>query len=599
MTEWSKTIYKFKTVKNFLGNRVIKWLIFGVVASLLLGYVEFLVAIAFQLILKELNLLGETVAIPGFLEPWVPSLTHIFVFFFIIILLRVVLEGIATLSGALPHVVIGTKIRTSVYYELLQRKNPKFVSAADVNFRITEIAHSAASFCIHGISLLNYSVQGIALAIIMFCLTWKATLLGLGLLSLAGIILVKINQSILPIAQQLPVEIHTINKAIQRTVRNWLLVYILRTNNKEYENIVNNELRYRHLGIRIFLLNFLSQSLPQTFGLLLVLVIIFTNIRLLHIDSAIFVSFLYLYLRFVMALSKVSHVFGKAISFFPQFKMAIAYFNELEEDEVEASEAPTRLLSVFKSSPVFRNKRIDSTRNLKEVRNAPSIEFQRVSFSYGKEYESVFKDINLSITPGEQVGVIGRSGSGKSTMLGLILGLLQPTRGKILINDQDSYEFFNQKRLKIGYVGPEPFLMEGSIKDNILYGHFDEEVITDQQINQALKLSQLDKLIQTLPTGLEYKINENGEGLSAGQKQRLALARAVLALPKLLILDEVSANLDAETEFEIAKSIRALKGKCTTLIISHKPGILKFTDHVFDLDQLKGEQELVQAAANS
>ena len=167
-----------------------------------------------------------------------------------------------------------------------------------------------------------------------------------------------------------------------------------------------------------------------------------------------------------------------------------------------------------------------------------------------------------------------------------MLGILRPTEGKVLLNREECHHFFSKYKMKIGYVGPEPFLIEGTIKDNLYYGHSDEGEITNEQYDKALQFSNLFELIESLPGKMKYKISENGEGLSAGQKQRLSLARAILILPKLLILDEVSSNLDTETEKDIAKSIKYLKGKSTVVIVSHKQGILQFADSVIDLEQI-------------
>ena len=154
-----------------------------------------------------------------------------------------------------------------------------------------------------------------------------------------------------------------------------------------------------------------------------------------------------------------------------------------------------------------------------------------------------------------------------------------------MLNGQPSGDFFETHKMKIGYVGAEPFLIEGSIKDNLDYGHYDEGEISDEEYDQALQFSKSQEFIESFPEKMEYKISENGEGLSAGQIQRLAVARAVLVLPKLLILDEFSSNLDSETESEITESIKSLKNECTVVVVSHKLETLKYSDHIINLDK--------------
>lgn len=579
--------HKISILKKILGVRVTRWLIIGSITAFCVGYVEFLVTIALQLFLKKLDIIGNEIQLPVIFNTADLSIVWIFVFFVIIIIARMFLQLISSLSAGMSHVLIAAKLRIGIYYALLQKRNPKFISAADINFQINEIAQKSASFCNQSVSIFNFSIQAITLAVIMLLLTWELTVVGLSLLAVLGMALVQINRPIHHIAQELPKEIYTISRGIQRTTRNWLLVQILRTNNLEYEKLVNCELRYRYLDIRILLLTFLSNALPQTLGMLLVVGIIFLNIKFFHVESAIFLSFLYLFLRFVQNISNISQKFGKTISFYPQFKIAVKGFQKLSNEDVCASSHPTKLISIFNPNPHYINKSILEHSNLTEIGSSPNISIQNLSFTYEKDLMPVLSNLSLEIKAGSQIGIIGKSGSGKTTLLGLILGLLTPTGGKVLLNGEESSEFYSKNKIKIGYVGPEPFLIEGSIKDNLTYGHFQEKDISDGQYYEALELARMKEHIDSLPKGMEFKILENGDGLSAGQKQRLAFARAILIMPKLLILDEVSANLDSETELEIAKSIKNLKGKCTIIIISHKPGILKYADEVFDLERLK------------
>ena len=161
----------------------------------------------------------------------------------------------------------------------------------------------------------------------------------------------------------------------------------------------------------------------------------------------------------------------------------------------------------------------------------------------------------------------------------LLLGIFKPDKGYIKINNEDPSVFFAAPTNKIGYVGPEPFLIAGSVKENLCYGI--ERAISNHEIWEALEKASLKEFIEQ--KSLNYYIAEDQSGISAGQKQRLCLARAILNKPHLLVLDEATANLDDKTEKEIADSILTLKGLCTTIIISHRPGILIGIDKVIKL----------------
>jgi ABC-type bacteriocin/lantibiotic exporter with double-glycine peptidase domain len=211
----------------------------------------------------------------------------------------------------------------------------------------------------------------------------------------------------------------------------------------------------------------------------------------------------------------------------------------------------------------------------------PSIAIEGLFYRYPNCSEFIVNNLTLSIGSGEQIGIVGKSGSGKSTVLAIILGILKPTAGSVRFDGEAPSERLKFGAKFIGYVGAEPFLIDGTIRDNLCYGCLQE--VTDAMCWEALTLADLDRTVQGMAGQLAYKIAENGDGLSAGQKQRLSLARALLLRPSLLVLDEVSANLDADTELEIANSIRSLKRKCTVVIVSHRPGIIKYADRVVEL----------------
>ena len=156
--------------------------------------------------------------------------------------------------------------------------------------------------------------------------------------------------------------------------------------------------------------------------------------------------------------------------------------------------------------------------------------------------------------------------------------------GEILIDDENPGQYFKNPKVRVGYVGAEPFLVAGTIRDNLRYGL--KGSTSDADCWSALAEARLEATIRQFPAGLDYKIKENGDGLSAGQKQRLSLARAFLAKPVILILDEVSANLDMAVEAEIRDTILELKGKCTVILVSHRLGIIEYADRTLSLAQL-------------
>ena len=211
-----------------------------------------------------------------------------------------------------------------------------------------------------------------------------------------------------------------------------------------------------------------------------------------------------------------------------------------------------------------------------------NIKIENLTFSYKKQI--ILNDINLNIQKGDVIGIIGSSGSGKSTFIDLINGLLKPSMGEILVDGIDINKEKNDWKKNIGYVGQDIFLIDDTIKKNIAFG-IEESEIDIKMLNEALLSSKLNAFIDTLEYGLNTKVGDRGIQLSGGQKQRIAIARALYSNPGFLIFDEATASLDEETEREIMKSIYDLKGEKTIIMIAHRLGTLKNCDKIFEIKQ--------------
>ena len=178
---------------------------------------------------------------------------------------------------------------------------------------------------------------------------------------------------------------------------------------------------------------------------------------------------------------------------------------------------------------------------------------------------------------------MGPSGCGKTTLIDLLTGVLKPTKGSIIIDDVPLNQYDLQHyRQYISLVSQDTFLFNESILNNLTWG---QENVSNDRITDACKQANILSFIDTLPNGLDTLIGERGLQLSGGQRQRLSLARALLKKPSILILDEATSALDAESESEIQKSIYALKGQMTLIIISHRLATVKTTDRIIVMDK--------------
>ncbi|HRP60445.1 MAG TPA: ABC transporter ATP-binding protein, partial [Vicingus sp.] len=196
-----------------------------------------------------------------------------------------------------------------------------------------------------------------------------------------------------------------------------------------------------------------------------------------------------------------------------------------------------------------------------------NIRFQDVSFAYQEDKE-VLGNIDFTAPAGTITALVGSSGSGKSTIAGLVASFLNPTKGKIFIDDIDlSSVTLNSYRKNIGLVLQDDFLFEGTIKENIL---FSKPTASDKEIDDAVKMAYVNEFTDRFEHGLDTVIGERGVKLSGGQRQRVAIARAILANPKLLILDEATSSLDSESELLVQKSLAELMKGRTTFVIAHR-----------------------------
>ncbi|HEY9673911.1 MAG TPA: ATP-binding cassette domain-containing protein, partial [Waterburya sp.] len=212
------------------------------------------------------------------------------------------------------------------------------------------------------------------------------------------------------------------------------------------------------------------------------------------------------------------------------------------------------------------------------------IRFDRVTFRYHPESEvNTLENLSFEVQPGETVALVGRSGSGKTTISKLLLGLYPPTEGKILIDGYDiSTISLRSLRHQMGVVDQDTFLFGGTIRENLSVGHPEASL---DDIIEAAQQAGAHQFIKELPAGYESQIGEGGGMLSGGQRQRLAIARALLGNPRLLVLDEATSSLDAESERIIQTNLNKIVEGRTTLIIAHRLSTVRNADLILVLDR--------------
>jgi ATP-binding cassette, subfamily B, multidrug efflux pump len=212
------------------------------------------------------------------------------------------------------------------------------------------------------------------------------------------------------------------------------------------------------------------------------------------------------------------------------------------------------------------------------------VEFKNVSFGYNPT-QLVLENINFSVNPGTTVAIVGPTGAGKSTLVSLILRLYDVTAGQVLIDGFDIRKLAQKAfRSQMGLVSQDPFLFSGTVMENIRYGFLSA---SDEQVVSAAEIANADEFIKKLPEGYNTQVGERGSLISQGQKQLISIARAILASPRILILDEATASIDTRTEVLIRRALEKLLAGRTSFVIAHRLSTIRNADLVLVLDQGK------------
>lgn len=294
-------------------------------------------------------------------------------------------------------------------------------------------------------------------------------------------------------------------------------------------------------------------------------------------------------LRSALLLLMMWLIYTNAISlgqFFSLFIYSFFIFNPLAELGNVATQYQEARASMEKLEEIFKIKPETKPIKPQTISHLQTIRFNQVSFQYQSSSSKVLTDLNIGAKSGEAIALVGPSGSGKSTIVKLIGGLYQPTSGTILFNDIPSNEIdFDQFRQKIGLVSQETQLFAGTIRENLL---FVKPQATDNELISALKSASAISILERGGKGLESKIGEGGLKISGGERQRMAIARALLRDPELLIFDEATSSLDSITEKEIAKTIQdieKIKPDLIKISVAHRLSTIAHADRIYALER--------------
>ncbi|MDD6072033.1 MAG: ABC transporter ATP-binding protein [Clostridiales bacterium] len=263
--------------------------------------------------------------------------------------------------------------------------------------------------------------------------------------------------------------------------------------------------------------------------------------------------------RLLPSVGRINGYLTQMLSFMPSIELV---YHDLKEVEMEQEEGSLEEEGKFEL--------------------LDEIHVDHVTFRYPDGVEDIVHDVDFKIPKGKTVAFIGPSGAGKTTMVDIILGLLLPVEGKIYADQMDIHLNPNKWHKQIGYIPQTIYLADDSIRANIAFGIFENE-IDDESVNRAIKQAQLDEFVNTLPEGINTYVGDRGVRLSGGQRQRIGIARALYHNPEILVLDEATSALDTETETAVMESIDGLHGIKTMIIIAHRLTTIRNADFIYEV----------------
>ncbi|MDD4156969.1 MAG: ABC transporter ATP-binding protein [Candidatus Cloacimonetes bacterium] len=525
------------------------------------------VAVAYPFLFRQLiDSLEKSLSTPGQINPMSP--VHK------IVLIMLIVGFVRVISSFYP----GFRAYMNLLFEyVLRHRYFKYIIEKDYRFflkfrtgdLVTRLTNDIQDFpkigwflCSGIFRAFDSFIKILFCLVVMFLLSWKLTLLAM-----------------LPIPFMIVVFYIVSNKLHKSFEKN-----------QEAISEINNQLEMTFSGIKIIKAfvceekykRFFSKALDNRFITELKLVKINTVLHLVYeyIDYFSMISII-LFGGYMVVKGEIT--IGTFYAFYTYLSMLIYPILDLPQLFVSGRQAFVCIdrLEEIKNFPVISYK----SEVKKYIKNINNIRFENVSFTYDDRNVKILDDISFKITKGQKVLILGSSGSGKSTILGLLSGLLIPQNGQIYINDIPISEIQTDNlREFIGYVPQEPSLFSGTIQENILFGKEMNDIDEYETIINTVQMK--DEIIQFLDKD-QTLLGQKGLSISGGQKQRLAIARALFKKPQVLILDDITASLDAKKEELLWEQISKLFQDLTAFIVSHRLSSLRYADEVILLDSGK------------
>lgn len=423
--------------------------------------------------------------------------------------------------------------------------------------------------------LMNLTRESVAILVILLLLIWTSPILSVSLIIFFSILILSYLRIIKPKIKLKSNFNNQLRKQITQLIfESFNSIKDLKVSMKEkyIQNFFSTNISKYEKNLFYFQFN---EKLPKIFLELFSIIII-------SLVALIFFSFTE---NFTNYLAQISLIVICIFRFIPAFNGVAVSSVYLKIGRPDLKNLSNEILEIKKFNEERNFNMQENKLDLLDEKHKNSfLLIKNLNFNYNEKTSPIF-DVNLRINKGDIIGITGDSGAGKSTLFYLMLGLLSPNKGNIFYKDKSIFDNLTEWRKKISYVSQNSFLLDGTIQKNIAFNYVEDEKIDQNKINKALSTAELKTKVDKLCDGLNAQVGHGGIKLSGGEKQRVAISRALYNSPEIIFMDESTSALDVITEKKIIQSIQKNYSNTTILIIAHRKSTLELCDKVFKLSK--------------
>ena len=554
---------RVRVIRNFFGSQVLVFLFFGIIAGLGVFALELAFTYGLQTFLLVVGLADlKNVKVPL----WVPqsSLTTVLLFILLVGLLRAVIQWFQNYSEDAGPAYFTYEHRRGLIDWVFKSNSVDHSEFITLFNERCGLAGGVLTSLQRGTSQIT---AGILLGVALLVMAPKMTIIAMVLVSLIALPLRWMSIRIEKAGKGLAANWTDLNNRLIISIKNILLIRIYGMQSDERMKTVGSLEAYLRHALSFSKARAVLVVIPQAFVIIIICVIsVLSKVNGALPTGALFAYF-YLFTRFLQNISSSMNSVSTLIYYWPQFVQLFDWWKDTHIIHPKVS---------HETSKVRPSIHIDTPIGWK---------LANIDFSYDNAASSLFQALNLNVSPGSMIVITGPSGAGKTSLLNLMLGENTPTSGLVTVTfngmEMPLGEVTQSLLKKVGYVGTESFISDGTVYENLVYGLGKKP--SEEELEEALIKAEC-QFVYNLPMGLQHPVNSQGQGLSAGQKQRLSLARALIRKPKALFLDEATSNLDLETEQKLVNTLATLKGEFTIIATTHRVEMLRISDQQFKFE---------------